>query len=170
MLPSDTPDEQDAVPSHFAHLVDAATLLTKRLPSSIVDALTPSGDYPYDELTRRTAALRHQSESLLQAVGRKDYVFHAGGSEIERLLRAIVKRVRNRKAWKKFGMVDPFAQSLKNRKIRTFQDALLKICDDMSQEAERMQAGLGAAERMQAGWVGDSDRIVRPPNCDRTAA
>ena len=67
-------------------------------------------------------------------------------------------------------MVDPFAQSLKNRKIRTFQDALLKICDDMSQEAERMQAGLGAAERMQAGWVGDSDRIVRPPNCDRTAA
>ena len=169
MPPSDTPGEQDAVPPHFAHLIDAATLLTGRLPSSIVDALTPSGDYPYDELTRRTTALRQQSESLLQVVGRKDYVFHAGGSEIEQLLRVIVKHIRNRKAWKKFGMVDPFAQSLKDRKIRTFQDALLKICNDMSQEAERMQAGLGEGRHTQAGWAGDSEKIVRPPNCDRTA-
>lgn len=170
MLPSNTtPGEQDAVAPPFAHFIDGADS-TEKLASSIRDALImpgglpydtliPPGDHPYDSLTKRTTALRHQSESLLRAVGPKDYVFRAGGSEIEQLLKYIAKHIKNGRAWKKLGMVDPFAQSLKDRKIRTFQDSLLEVCDKMSQEAQHMQAGQAR----------DSKEIASPRNCDHAA-
>ena len=168
MLSSNTAaGEQDAVAPHLAHLIDAAAhpeaespsgITDSRIPPSITDSLIPSGDHPYYKLTERTTALRHQSESLLQDVGPRYYVSHVAGSEIEQLLKDIAKHIRNRKACIKFGMVDPFPQSLKDRKIRTFQDGLLRVCDEMSQ----------AAKRMQAGQAKDSEEIVRPPNCDRT--
>lgn len=57
------------------------------------------------------------------------------------LLDDIARHIPGEKAWWKLDIIDIFAQSLEDRKIRTFQGSLLKECDDICEQGALLRAG-----------------------------